>query len=288
MPELPEVETALRGLMPHLLGRQIRTLVIRERRLRLPVAEGMEAKVANKIIIGMRRRGKYLLLKLQDGVLLIHLGMSGSLRILPATTPPGTHDHLDLILENGQCLRMRDPRRFGLFLWTEYPPDDHPLLRNLGPEPLDKGFDGNYLFTRSRGRRLAIKPFIMDPKVVVGVGNIYASESLFLAGIRPDSPAGSVSEPGYNQLAFAIRTVLSDSITSGGTSLRDFVGEDGHPGYFARQLRVYGRSGLSCLVCQTPIQQVRIGQRSSFFCLKCQKRYCEEPCPSNRETGHAV
>ena len=274
MPELPEVETALRGLMPHLLGREIRTLMVRERRLRLPVAEGMEAKVANNTISGMRRRGKYLLLELEDGVLLLHLGMSGGLRILPATSPPGKHDHLDLILENGQCLRMRDPRRFGLFLWTEYPPDDHPLLRNLGPEPLDDGFDGDYLFTRSRGRRQAIKPFIMDPKVVVGVGNIYASESLFLAGIRPDSPAGSVMEHGYNQLASSIRTVLSDSITSGGTSLRDFVGEDGHPGYFARQLRVYGRVGKSCLICETPIQQERIGQRSSFFCPKCQKRCC--------------
>ena len=273
MPELPEVETTLRGLTPHLLGRQIKELQVRNRRLRLPVTEGLEAKVTGEVIGGMRRRGKYLLLELQDGVILVHLGMSGSLRILPVTTPPGVHDHLDLILENGQCLRMRDPRRFGLFLWTEYPPDQHPLLRSLGPEPLDEGFDGDYLLGRSRGRRVAIKPFIMDAKVVVGVGNIYASESLFLAGIRPDCPAGSVSKQDYDQLASAIRTVLSDSISAGGTSLRDFVGEDGHPGYFARQLRVYGRIGQTCLICETLIQQVRIGQRSSFFCPKCQKRH---------------
>ena len=270
MPELPEVETALRGLIPHLIGRVIRELKVRERRLRLPVAEGMEAKVAGEVIGGLRRRGKYLLLELQDGTLLLHLGMSGSLRMMPASSPPGTHDHLDLILENGQCLRMRDPRRFGLFLWTGNPPEEHPLLRNLGPEPLDEGFGGGYLYSRSRGRRLAIKPFIMDAKVVVGVGNIYASESLILAGIRPDCPAGSVREQSFERLSSAIRTVLSASITAGGTSLRDFVGEDGHPGYFARQLRVYGREGEPCPFCATPIQQVRIGQRSSFFCPQCQ------------------
>jgi len=273
MPELPEVETALRGLTPHLVGRRIMKLEVRERRLRLPVAEGTEAKVAGEVISCMRRRGKYLLLELEgNGTLLLHLGMSGSLRVLPETSPPGTHDHLDLILDDGQCLRLRDPRRFGLFLWTGDPPEQHPLLRNLGPEPLDEGFDGCYLFSRSRGRQLAIKPFIMDAKVVVGVGNIYASESLFLAGIRPDSPAGAVKEQEYEQLAHTIRRVLSASITAGGTSLRDFVGEDGHPGYFARQLRVYGREGQPCLMCGTPIQQVRIGQRSSFFCPHCQTK----------------
>jgi formamidopyrimidine-DNA glycosylase len=270
MPELPEVETALRGLTPHLLGRQISGLKVRDRRLRLPVAEGLEAKLAGEVIGHLRRRGKYLLLELQDGVLLFHLGMSGSLRVLPASSPPGTHDHLDLILDNGQCLRMRDPRRFGLFLWTGDSPEEHPLLRNLGPEPFDEGFGGSYLYGRSRGRRLAIKAFIMDAKVVVGVGNIYASESLFLAGIRPDCPAGVLNEQRFDQLANAILTVLSDSINAGGTSLRDFVGEDGHPGYFARQLRVYGREDQPCLLCASPIQQVRIGQRSSFFCPECQ------------------
>ena len=273
MPELPEVETALRGLTPHLLGRRIRKLTVRDRRLRLPVAEGTEANVAGEVIVSMRRRGKYLLLELGgSGTLLLHLGMSGSLRVLPETSPPGTHDHLDLILDNGQCLRLRDPRRFGLFLWTGDPPEEHTLLRDLGPEPLDEEFDGGYLYGRSRGRRLAIKPYIMDAKVVVGVGNIYASESLFLAGIRPDSPAGAVKEQKYEQLAHAIRTVLSASITAGGTSLRDFVGEDGHPGYFARQLRVYGREGQPCIMCGIPIQQVRVGQRSSFFCPHCQTK----------------
>ena len=273
MPELPEVETALRGLTPHLLGRRIRKLKVRDRRLRLPVAEGTEAKVTGEVIGGLRRRGKYLLLELEgSGTLLLHLGMSGSLRVLPEASPPGRHDHLDLILDNDQCLRLRDPRRFGLFLWTKDPPEQHPLLRNLGPEPLDEGFDGGCLYNRSRGRRLAIKSFIMDAKVVVGVGNIYASESLFLAGIRPDSPAGAVKEQGYEQLAHSIRRVLSASITAGGTSLRDFVGEDGHPGYFARQLRVYGREGQPCIMCGTPIQQLRIGQRSSFFCPHCQTK----------------
>lgn len=270
MPELPEVETVLRGLTPHMLGRRIRELKVRDRRLRRPVTEGLETSLVGKEICGLRRRGKYLLLDIEDGVLLLHLGMSGSLRVVSAIAPPEKHDHLDLVLDDGHCIRMRDPRRFGLFLWIEDRPEDHPLLRNLGPEPLEEGFDGSYLYERSRGRRLAIKPFIMDAKVVVGVGNIYASESLILAGIRPDCPAGSVREQSFERLASAIRTVLSDSITAGGTSLRDFVGEDGHPGYFARQLRVYGREGKPCPFCATPIQQVRIGQRSSFFCPQCQ------------------
>jgi formamidopyrimidine-DNA glycosylase len=187
-------------------------------------------------------------------------------------TPPGTHDHLDLVVGEDLCLRLRDPRRFGLFLWTGDPPERHPLLRDLGPEPLEDAFDGTYLFARSRDRQTAIKAFIMDEKVVVGIGNIYASESLFLAGIRPDCSAGQLGITQYDRLATAIRTILREAITAGGTSLRDFVREDGHPGYFARQLRVYGRHGQPCRICGTAIKRESIGQRSSFFCPQCQAR----------------
>jgi formamidopyrimidine-DNA glycosylase len=272
MPELPEVETTLRGLAPHLKGQRIRELRVRERRLRYPVADDTEARLAGQGILGLRRRGKYLLLDLERGTLLVHLGMSGSLRMVPAMTPPEPHDHLDLVVGEDICLRLRDPRRFGLFLWTADPPERHPLLRDLGPEPLEDAFDGTYLFARSRGRQAAIKVFIMDAKVVVGVGNIYASESLFLAGIRPDCSAGQLGTTQYDRLATAIRAILREAITAGGTSLRDFVREDGHPGYFARQLRVYGRRGQPCSICGTAIKRESIGQRSSFFCPQCQAR----------------
>jgi formamidopyrimidine-DNA glycosylase len=270
MPELPEVETTLRGIRPHLEGRRIQELRVRERRLRYPIADGTEARLAGQRILGLRRRGKYLLVDLEQGSLLIHLGMSGSLRILPQATPPGPHDHLDLVLEDGRCLRLRDPRRFGLFLWTPEPPEKHTLIRDLGPEPLEGGFDGAYLHSRAGNRQLAVKAFIMDAKVVVGVGNIYASESLFLAGIHPNRPAGQVSALQYALLAATIRTVLGESIAAGGTSLRDFVAEDGHPGYFARQLRVYGHEGQPCQHCGTAIRREKIAQRSSFFCPICQ------------------
>ena len=271
MPELPEVETTLRGIRPHLEGHRIQELRIRERRLRYPIADETEARLAGQAILSLRRRGKYLLVELEQGSLLMHLGMSGSLRILPLTSPPGPHDHLDLVLEDGRCLRLRDPRRFGLFLWTEEPPENHSLIRDLGPEPLESGFDGAYLHSRAGNRQLAVKAFIMDAKVVVGVGNIYASESLFLARIHPNRPAGEVSALQYALLATTIRTVLGESIAAGGTSLRDFVAEDGHPGYFARQLRVYGHEGQPCQQCGTAIRREKIAQRSSFFCPICQK-----------------
>jgi formamidopyrimidine-DNA glycosylase len=270
MPELPEVETTLRGIRPHLEGRRIQELRVRERRLRYPIADETEARLAGQGILSLRRRGKYLLVELEQGTLLIHLGMSGSLRILPQATPPGPHDHLDLVLEEGRCLRLRDPRRFGLFLWTLEPPEKHTLIRDLGPEPLESGFDGAYLHSRAGNRQLAVKAFIMDAKVVVGVGNIYASESLFLAGIHPNRPAGQVSALQYALLVTTIRTVLGESIAAGGTSLRDFVAEDGHPGYFARQLRVYGHEGQPCQQCGTAIRREKIAQRSSFFCPICQ------------------
>ncbi len=271
MPELPEVETTLRGLRPHLTGARIERLLLRDRRLRYPVAAETEDAVAGQRIAQLRRRAKYLLLELQRGTLLLHLGMSGSLRMVPVATPPGVHDHFDLVLDSGLSLRLRDPRRFGALLWTAEPPESHRLLRHLGPEPLDPELDGAYLYRRARGRRMAVKPFIMDARHIVGVGNIYASESLHRAGIHPGRPCGRISERRFEGLAAAIRSVLTEAINLGGTSLRDFVQEDGHPGYFALSLRVYGRQGAPCLGCGTSLLHQRIGQRSSVYCPRCQR-----------------
>lgn len=270
VPELPEVETTLRGVRPHLEGRCIADLKVRDPRLRYPVPPELAGVLAGQRITRLRRRGKYLLLELDRGTLLIHLGMSGSLRVLPASSKPGPHDHVDLILDDGPCLRLRDPRRFGAFLWLAGPAEAHPLLARLGPEPLEDGFDGDYLHRVSRRRRIAVKAFVMDSSVVVGVGNIYANEALFRAGIHPNRAAGRVSLDRYRSLARCIRAVLAAAIDQGGTSLRDFVQEDGNPGYFAQSLQVYGRAGEPCPTCAKPIRQRRIGQRSSFYCPHCQ------------------
>lgn len=271
MPELPEIETALRGIAPHLQGMRIERLLVRERRLRLPVPADTERRVRSQRILRLGRRGKYLLLELERGAILIHLGMSGSLRVLTTDTPPEKHDHLDLCLENDNCLRLRDPRRFGIFLWTPERPADHPLLARLGPEPLEPDFDGDYLYARARARRCAVKTLIMDARLVVGVGNIYANESLYRAGIHPARACNRISRARYRRLATAIRAILAAAIDQGGTSLRDFVQEDGRPGYFARSLQVYGRAGQPCPGCDDPIRLRRIGQRSSFYCPNCQK-----------------
>jgi formamidopyrimidine-DNA glycosylase len=275
MPELPEVETTLRGIRPYLEGRRIDRLIVRDPRLRQPVAPDTAARVAGQAVRSLSRRSKYLLIGLDRGSLLIHLGMSGSLRIVAADSPPRKHDHLDLVLGDQGCLRFHDPRRFGLFLWTEDSPEiaemRHPLLRDLGPEPLGPGFNGDHLYRLGRQRRVAVKVFLMDASVVVGVGNIYANESLFLAGIHPARGCHRIGPERYRQLAEVIRTVLQASITQGGTTLRDFVQEDGNPGYFAQSLRVYGRTGEPCAACGAPIRQRRIGQRSSFYCPHCQR-----------------
>ncbi|MEY6431809.1 bifunctional DNA-formamidopyrimidine glycosylase/DNA-(apurinic or apyrimidinic site) lyase [Thioalkalicoccus limnaeus] len=271
MPELPEVETACRGLRPHLTGARILALSVRDRRLRYPIPDHTERMVAGQGILAVRRRAKYLLFELEQGTLLVHLGMSGSLRLVPASMPPGSHDHLDLRLDTGQTLRFHDPRRFGLLLWTPEPPERHPLLRDLGPEPLDPGFAGDHLYRVARGRRLAVKPFIMDARILVGVGNIYANEALYQSGIHPARPAGRIALARYRRLADAIVSVLGAAIAQGGTSLRDFVQEDGRPGYFAVSLKVYGRDGQACPGCGRTIMQRRIGQRSSFFCSRCQR-----------------
>lgn len=270
MPELPEVETTRRGLAPHVSGRRVEALVVRDGRLRWPVPADLHAALTGATIGDVQRRAKYLLFDTGRGRLMVHLGMSGSLRMVSPTTPPLVHDHVELRLEGGLWLRYNDPRRFGSFHWL-LPGQEHPLLTHLGPEPLDPAFSGEHLFQLSRGRRAAVKPFIMDGRVVVGVGNIYASEALFLAGISPVRGAGRISLPRYARLADCIKQVLTAAIEQGGTTLRDFVGGDGKPGYFAQQLWVYGRDGRPCKRCGEVLREKRLGQRSSVYCMACQR-----------------
>ena len=279
MPELPEVETTRRGVEPHLVGRRVVRAVVRQRRLRRPVTAGVGAKVVGRTIECVSRRGKYLLIRINrgadHGTLIVHLGMSGSLRITPADAPPSSHDHFDLVFEcrdgDHRALRLRDPRRFGVVLWTARDPLRHALLAPLGPEPLGAEFDGACLYRKSRGRTVAIKPFIMDSRIVAGIGNIYANEALFAAGIHPARRAGRISAARCDTLVAAVRRVLEGAIREGGTTLRDFVREDGRPGYFRASLAVYGRDGLSCPRCEGRIACRVIGQRSSFYCTACQK-----------------
>jgi formamidopyrimidine-DNA glycosylase len=270
MPELPEVETTRRGVEPHCLNREVLDVVVREGRLRWPVPEALPGLLRGEVIAAVKRRAKYLLFTTESGALLVHLGMSGSLRVVPTEKPPARHDHVDLLLSGGGCLRFNDPRRFGCVLWVPKG-SSSPLLQHLGPEPLTSDFDGGLLYRRSRGRKGPVKNFIMDGKVVVGVGNIYANEALFLSGIRPDRPAGRISLARYQRLADNIKQVLTAAIDQGGTTLRDFVGSDGKPGYFAQQLLVYGRAGEPCSACETPLREMRLGQRSSVYCVACQR-----------------
>ena len=269
MPELPEVETTCRGIAPHILDRKVRDVIVRESRLRWPVPPQLRKTLAGARFTAVNRRAKYLLLETDRGILMVHLGMSGSLRIMPADTPALFHDHIDLVLDDGRCLRYHDPRRFGSFHWLQSL--DHPLLDHLGPEPLAAAFDGAYLYERSRGRRIPVKQFIMDGKIVVGVGNIYANEALFMAGLHPARAAGRVALLRYESLAQTIKAVLGDAIEQGGTTLRDFVGGDGSPGYFAQQLRVYGRQGQPCRVCKSALKEIRQGGRSTVYCPDCQR-----------------
>lgn len=270
MPELPEVETSRRGIAPWLEQQRVRRVTIRERRLRWPVPRVIDRRLPGSFIRRLSRRAKYLLFETESGTLMLHLGMSGSLRIVDPSEPPGKHDHVDIEVESGKALRFRDPRRFGSLLWTTDPPR-HPLLAGLGPEPLDEAFDGTCLWNRARGRRIAVKSFIMNASIVVGVGNIYASESLYRAGIHPKRRADRISAARMRGLAAAIKSVLERAIAAGGTTLRDFHGGDGEPGYFARELDVYDRAGLPCRTCGTPIRHAVIGQRSSYYCPACQK-----------------
>jgi formamidopyrimidine-DNA glycosylase len=271
MPELPEVETTRRGVEPHCKGQAIVRLTVRESRLRWPVPDQLAPLVQGQVVTAVERRGKYLLFRTAAGALLMHLGMSGSLRVVTADAPIGRHDHIDILFDGGACLRYHDPRRFGCLVWQEPGDEAHPLLRNLGPEPLSAEFSGELLYLCSRGRRGSVKSFIMDAKVVVGVGNIYANEVLFLSGIRPSRAAGRISRERYERLSDAIKQVLTSAIAQGGTTLRDFVGGDGKPGYFAQQLYVYGRAGQPCKVCGTALRELRLGQRSSVYCVTCQQ-----------------
>jgi len=279
MPELPEVETTLRGITPALLNQRITAITVRNPALRVPVGESVR-KACGRSIARLHRRAKYLLIdtppadnpsREDDGGLMIHLGMSGSLRMCTPDSPLRRHDHVELSLQNGICLRFNDPRRFGIFTWWDAPSEAHPLLRELGPEPLGKAFNGAYLHRRARGLRVAVKNFLMDSHVVVGVGNIYASEALHLAGIHPVRAAGRVSLPRYETLVAATREVLQEAIRRGGTTLRDFTAPDSQPGYFAQELRVYERAGEACLRCGAQIRKRVIGQRSTYFCVNCQR-----------------
>ncbi|WP_193213365.1 bifunctional DNA-formamidopyrimidine glycosylase/DNA-(apurinic or apyrimidinic site) lyase [Luteolibacter marinus] len=272
MPELPEVETTRRGIEPHLLGRQVREVIVRHRGLRLPVPESLESITGDRFT-RIDRRSKYLIMALErNGHLLVHLGMSGSLRIAEPSAAFKKHDHIALALDSGKQLRFHDPRRFGIFLHLpEGDPLQHPLLRDLGPEPLGEGFTPAHLATGCAGRKAAIKSVIMDAKLVVGVGNIYASEALFRAGIRPSMPACRISKPRLAKLVDAIRRVLTESIEQGGTTLRDFTNSDGEPGYFRQRLFVYDRKGEPCRICGSPIRHAVMGQRSTYWCPKCQK-----------------
>ena len=270
MPELPEVETTRRGLAPHLEGRRVLDATLRRETLRWPIATEVNTVLPGQRIDAVRRRAKYLLLDTAAGSALLHLGMSGSLRVLPADTAVRAHDHVDLRLEGGRVLRFNDPRRFGCLLWQP-PGTVHPLLAALGPEPLSDVFDGDHLFRLSRGRSAPVKNFLMDQSTVVGVGNIYAAEALFAAGISPVRPAGRISRERYARLADEVKRVLDHSITRGGTTLRDFISPDGAPGYFEQELSVYGRGGLPCPACGRPLRQAAVGQRATVWCGHCQR-----------------
>ncbi|TFH50609.1 MAG: bifunctional DNA-formamidopyrimidine glycosylase/DNA-(apurinic or apyrimidinic site) lyase [Lysobacterales bacterium] len=271
MPELPEVETTRRGIAPLLVGRRVVSVDVREPRLRWPIPPALARDLPGHRVRSVTRRAKFLLLESPVGHVILHLGMSGSLRVVSGNLPPEKHDHLDVLMDDGRCLRFRDPRRFGAALWTTEDPLGHPLLKNLGPEPLGGAFNADWLHRRARDRRVAVKPFLMNSQIVAGVGNIYASESLFLAGIHPGRPAGRISLKRYQRLVLAVREVLEDAIAAGGTTLRDFVDSNGDPGYFAQQLRVYGRQNKACLHCGSLVRSRVIGQRSSYFCPRCQR-----------------
>ncbi|HSJ97560.1 MAG TPA: bifunctional DNA-formamidopyrimidine glycosylase/DNA-(apurinic or apyrimidinic site) lyase [Myxococcota bacterium] len=271
MPELPEVETTRRGLLPHLVGRRIRDVLVRDARLRWPVPRDLPRRLRGERFLGIRRRGKYLLFDLGGGHLLVHLGMSGRLSLVAEDAPALRHDHVDLRLEGRQALRLTDPRRFGAMLWLPGIPEEHALLRNLGLEPFDPAFGGEALQRLARGRRVAVKQFLMNGCIVTGVGNIYASEALFAAGIHPSRSVARIARARWDALADAIRRTLERALAAGGTTLRDFRASDGQRGHFQGECAVYGREGRPCVRCGTPIRAQRQGQRSTFYCPACQR-----------------
>lgn len=270
MPELPEVETTLRGIAPHLHDAKVKEVIVRNARLRWPVPDGLSSILQRRKILDLKRRAKYLLIAFEHGTLILHLGMSGSLRILPHGTPPEKHDHFDLVLDNGKLMRLRDPRRFGAVLWHAGEITGHPLLSTLGPEPLSDAFDADYLYRATRTRSVAIKLALMDNHLVVGVGNIYANEALFRAGIRPQLAAKRLSRARCAMLVQTVQEVLRAAIEKGGSTLRDFIHSDGSSGYFQQHYFVYGRANENCHRCATPIRIIKQGQRSTFYCPHCQ------------------
>lgn len=271
MPELPEVETTRRGIAPHCVGHRITGMIVRQHRLRWPIPRNLPQQVTGNKIHALTRRGKYLLLTLDRGTLILHLGMSGSLRIVDADTPPDKHDHVDIVIDRKRCLRLHDPRRFGAVVWTTGAVAQHKLFKHLGPEPLSELFTDAYLHERARKRACNVKTLIMNANIVVGVGNIYACEALFMAGIRPTLRADKLSRPRCTRLVVAIQDVLRQAIKAGGTTLRDFTDGDGKPGYFKQQLHVYDREGQPCHQCGQPIKRVIMGNRSTYYCSRCQR-----------------
>ena len=271
MPELPEVETTRRGLLPHVVGRRIEDVVVRNRNLRWPVSRDLARQLRGERVLAIRRRGKYLLFDCHEGHLLVHLGMSGRLSLVARDQPPRAHDHVDLRFEGSRSVRLTDPRRFGAMLWVRGPAERHALLRGLGLEPLDGGFDGAALRKLARGRRVAVKHFLMNSRLITGVGNIYASEALFRAGIHPLRSVARISPARWSRLASAVRETLERALAAGGTTLRDYASLEGRPGEFGTECAVYGREGLPCVACGTPIRALRQGQRSTFYCPGCQR-----------------
>lgn len=270
MPELPEVETSRRGIEPFLVGERIDNVTIREKRLRWPVRADVARQLTGHTVASVTRRAKYLLINTSNGSAMIHLGMSGSVYIVDHGTPATVHEHFDIELASGKALRYRDPRRFGSLHWT-CSPEQHKLIRSLGPEPLGNDFSGEYLWRRAQGRSVAVKQFIMNANVVVGIGNIYASEALFLAGINPLRAAGRIARHRYDKLAVTIQAVLQKAIEAGGTTLRDFYGGNGEAGYFKQELTVYDRADEPCVTCKHPVTAIVLGQRSTYYCKKCQR-----------------
>ncbi len=269
MPELPEVEVCRLGISPHILNQAVTEVIVRHKQLRWPIPDEVNELVGHKVN-AVERRSKYLLIKFSHGTLLLHLGMSGTIRVVDRQVAVKKHDHFELIFSDGKILRLNDPRRFGAVLWFEQHLDHQGILTKLGPEPLSDDFYPGYLFSKAKNRKVPIKTFLMNNQIVVGVGNIYANEALFLAGILPTTLAGDLNEQRLNQLTEIIKQVLAAAITQGGTTLKDFTQADGKPGYFAQQLLVYGRAGKPCVNCATPLEEIRQSNRSSVFCPSCQ------------------
>jgi len=270
MPELPEVEVCRLGILPHIIKQQVSAVVIRNPKLRWPIPNEIK-KLVDETVLSVKRRSKYILIKFNSGTLLLHLGMSGTVRIVENSVAVKKHDHFDLAFKHGKILRLNDPRRFGAVLWFADHLDQQGILAKLGPEPLSDDFTHDYLYHQARKRKVPIKTFLMNNHIVVGVGNIYANEALFKAGILPTTPAGKITKKRLNQLTDIIKNVLAAAIKQGGTTLKDFTQSDGKPGYFAQELMVYGRAGKPCLVCKTSLQEIRQAGRSSVFCNECQQ-----------------